>query len=68
MAANIHLDHGIESESEVVMLPMELSKLSSLLDRKPESFSTGDKEIEEAALAAAKYIFDLSKSSPLPRV
>ena len=59
-------DSPIESESEAILLPSELAKLSSLLDEKPETFATGDKEIEEAALAAAKYIFDLSELRLLP--
>ena len=51
----------MDSDTETFELPSELSKLSSLLEEKPESLASGDKEIEEAALAAAKYIFDLSK-------
>ena len=41
--------------------PTELSKLSAVIDEKPESFASGDDAIREAALHAAKFIFDLSE-------
>jgi len=45
----------IQTES----LPVELEKLTNLLDTRPECLATGDSEIAQAALDAAKYIFDL---------
>ena len=44
-------------------LPAELGRLASLIDEKPEAYATGDKDIQDAALAAAKYIFDMSESA-----
>lgn len=43
------------------ILPAELSKLSTIIDEKPESFASGDDAIREVALHAAKFIFDLSE-------
>ena len=51
-----------DSERDEIVLPKELSSLSSAIEANPESFATGDKDIQDAALAAAKYIFDLSMS------
>lgn len=42
-------------------LPAELNRLVSLIDEKPEAFGSGDEDIQDAALAAAKYIFDLGE-------
>ena len=47
-----------DSERDEIVLPKELSSLSSAIEAKPESFATGDKDIKDAALAAAKDIFD----------
>ncbi|KAH8102636.1 Mpp10 protein [Cristinia sonorae] len=46
-----------DSEEQIVLAP-PLAELSSLLDTKPEALATGDKEIQLAALQAAKFIFD----------
>ena len=52
-------------EEEEIVLPEQLATLSLRLDDKPESFAFGNKDIQVAALQAAKYVFDLgtSKSS-----
>ena len=50
-----------ENEHAEAELPTELNRLVSLIDEKPEAFASGDKDIQDAALAAAKYIFDLSE-------
>ncbi|KAJ8072448.1 U3 snoRNP protein [Marasmius tenuissimus] len=41
----------------------ELSQLSRLIDSKPECLGTGDNDLKDAALQAAKFIFDLSVQS-----
>ncbi|OCB84628.1 Mpp10 protein [Sanghuangporus baumii] len=51
---------NVSTESD---LPAELSRLVSLIDEKPEAYASGDKDIQEAALTAAKYIFDLTLKS-----
>ncbi|KAL5518905.1 MPP10 [Sanghuangporus vaninii] len=51
---------NVSTENE---LPAELSRLVSLIDEKPEAYASGDKDIQEAALTAAKYIFDLTLKS-----
>ncbi|KAH8120364.1 U3 small nucleolar ribonucleoprotein complex, subunit Mpp10 [Phellopilus nigrolimitatus] len=52
-----------ETEDETVQLPSELSHLTTLINDKPEAFASGEKAIQDAALAAAKYIFDLTLKS-----
>lgn len=49
---------SVEIEEQEVELPEELATLSSRIDEKPESFATGNKDIQLAALQAAKYVFD----------
>lgn len=49
---------SVEPEEPEVELPDELATLSSRIDEKPESFATGNKDIQLAALQAAKYVFD----------
>lgn len=44
-----------------VQLPQEFIKLSTLIEEHPEYFAFGSKDIQVAALDAAKYIFDLGK-------
>lgn len=44
---------------EVIQLPEKLAKLSTCVDEQPESLVTGSKDIQLAALQAAKYVFDL---------
>ncbi|KAL5534201.1 hypothetical protein ACEPAG_663 [Sanghuangporus baumii] len=51
---------NVSTENE---LPVELSRLVSLIDEKPEAFASGDRDIQDAALTAAKYIFDLTLKS-----
>ncbi|KAL5495224.1 MPP10 [Sanghuangporus weigelae] len=51
---------NVSTENE---LPAELSRLVSLIDEKPEAYGSGDNDIQEAALTAAKYIFDLTLKS-----
>lgn len=46
---------------ESVELPIELSQLSIRIDEKPESFATGNKDIQLAALKATKHVFDLGE-------
>ncbi|KAL0571527.1 U3 snoRNP protein [Marasmius crinis-equi] len=41
----------------------QLSTLAQLIDAKPECLGTGDNELKNAALAATKFIFDLSVQS-----
>lgn len=48
-----------DSEEEDIKLPLELDALTKKIEAKPEALASSDKEIHEAALAAAKYIFDL---------
>jgi hypothetical protein len=47
-----------EIETSEVTLPQELLTLSSRIDERPESFATGNKDIQLAALQATKFIFD----------
>lgn len=47
---------------EVVELPNELSELSTRIDDKPQSFATGNKDIQLAALKAIKHVFDLGEN------
>ena len=49
-------------------LPIELGHLASLIDEKPEAYASGDKDIQDAALAAAKYIFDMSELYPFRKI
>ncbi|KAI0348039.1 Mpp10 protein [Trametopsis cervina] len=46
-----------------IVLPTELLALSTRIDEKPESFATGNKDIQLAALQAAKYVFDIALKS-----
>lgn len=50
-------------EEEEIELPAELAALSTRLDERPESLATGNKDIQVAALQAAKYVFDLGMQS-----
>lgn len=50
---------SLEPEEEEVVLPSVLADLSARIDEKPESFATGNKDIQVAALQATKYVFDL---------
>ncbi|CAL1715634.1 unnamed protein product [Somion occarium] len=43
-----------------VPLPVELQSLSIRLEDSPEALATGDKDLQVAALQAAKYVFDLA--------
>ena len=47
-------------EEDSVQLPPELDKLTNLVEERIENFAIGDKDLQDAALGAAKYIFDLS--------
>lgn len=58
MASNLR-SSSLEPEEEDIELPTELAALSSRIDERPESFATGNKHIQLAALQAAKYVFDL---------
>ena len=58
------LQHMAE-EKAVATIPEDLSRLSSVIDKKPEAFASGDDEIRNTALEAAKYIFDLSAFRPV---
>lgn len=49
---------------EIVELPEALQELSLRIDEKPESFATGNKDIQLAALKATKYVFDLGELPP----
>ncbi|THH06925.1 hypothetical protein EW145_g3748 [Phellinidium pouzarii] len=49
-----------ETDPKTNQLPLELRRLSLLIDERPEKFASGDEDIQEAALIAAKYIFDLT--------
>ena len=40
-------------------LPEQLVKLSSCIDERPEALATGSKDLQVAALQAAKYVFAL---------
>ncbi|KAF7791831.1 hypothetical protein EIP86_002855 [Pleurotus ostreatoroseus] len=44
-------------------LPEQLLKLSSCIDERPEALATGSKDLQVAALQAAKYVFDLALQS-----
>ncbi|KAI0067694.1 Mpp10-domain-containing protein [Artomyces pyxidatus] len=46
-----------------IPLPPEFQLLSSLLDDHPESFAAGSKDIQEAALRATEYVFNLALQS-----
>ena len=48
-------------EEDSVQLPPELDKLTNLVEERIENFAIGDKDLQDAALGAAKYIFDLSE-------
>lgn len=53
---------SIVEPEEVVELPNELSELSARIDDKPQSFATGNKDIQLAALKATKHVFDLGET------
>ena len=55
------------TELEAVPLPQELQTLTALLDDNILAFAVGDKAIEDAALIAAKYLFDLGEFTFLRR-
>ena len=42
-------------------LPEQLLELSSCIDERPEALATGSKDLQVAALQAAKYVFDLGR-------
>lgn len=44
-----------------------LDRVSQLVDQNPQAFINGDKELAEAALNAAKYMFDLCMFVPPPK-
>ncbi|KAG8906223.1 hypothetical protein FRB99_007369 [Tulasnella sp. 403] len=50
-------------EPEPVELPSELLELSRHVESRPESFLTGDADIQAAALNATKWLFDKAVSS-----
>ncbi|KAF9267796.1 Mpp10 protein [Marasmius fiardii PR-910] len=52
------------SQTEDLLIP-ELSEISLLIDNKPECLGAGDTGLKNAALKAAKYIFDLSVKSEI---
>ena len=52
---------NVEAKADNAKLPSELSNLNSLINEKVEAFALGDHNLENAALQATKYIFDLSK-------
>ncbi|KAI0094921.1 U3 small nucleolar ribonucleoprotein complex, subunit Mpp10 [Irpex rosettiformis] len=54
---------SVELEELEVTLPDELATLSTRIDDKPESLATGNKDIQLAALQAAKYVFDRALKS-----
>lgn len=45
---------------EILQIPLELSNLTNLVEERIENFATGDKDLQDAALNATKFIFDLS--------
>ena len=48
---------------ELLLLPTPFHQLSSLLEAQPESFISGNKEIQDAALRATEHVFNIG--SPL---
>lgn len=54
---NLEPDNFYQEHENV---PPELDVLAKKIEEKPEALAYADKDIREAALAAAKYIFDLS--------
>ena len=54
------LTHSITMVEEVqVELPLQLSQLSDVLENQSHAFASGSKDIQQAALNATQYIFDL---------
>ncbi|KIM85244.1 hypothetical protein PILCRDRAFT_66715 [Piloderma croceum F 1598] len=54
-----------------IQLPNELLNLSNVVEKCPEAFATGSKDIQVAALCATKFVFDLairSEKASLPHV
>uniref|UniRef100_A0A0W0EXV0 U3 small nucleolar ribonucleoprotein protein MPP10 n=1 Tax=Moniliophthora roreri TaxID=221103 RepID=A0A0W0EXV0_MONRR len=49
-------------ETQDILVP-ELSGVSQLIDNQPELLATGSKDLQNAALKATKFIFDLSVQS-----
>ncbi|KAH9019682.1 hypothetical protein EDB85DRAFT_552610 [Lactarius pseudohatsudake] len=45
--------------SEVLPLPTPFHQLSSLLEAQPDSFISGNKEIQDAALRATEHVFNI---------
>ena len=50
---------GLEDPS----LPIPFHQLSLLLEAQPETFATGSREIQDAALRATEHIFNLGEPS-----
>ncbi|KAH9077839.1 hypothetical protein EDB83DRAFT_2346463, partial [Lactarius deliciosus] len=48
------------SESEVLPLPTPFHQLSSLLEAQPDSFISGNKEIQDAALRATEHVLNIT--------
>ncbi|KAH8997930.1 hypothetical protein EDB92DRAFT_1308399 [Lactarius akahatsu] len=46
--------------SEVLPLPTPFHQLSSLLEAQPDSFISGNKEIQDAALRATEHVFNIA--------
>jgi U3 small nucleolar RNA-associated protein MPP10 len=44
---------------EDIQLPDEFLNLSNVVERRPETFAAGSKDIQAAALKATKFVFDL---------
>ncbi|KZV71322.1 Mpp10 protein [Peniophora sp. CONT] len=51
------------AETPDVELPEQLRFLATLVDERPESLASNDKNLADTALAAAKYLFDLGVAS-----
>ncbi|KAH8988831.1 U3 small nucleolar ribonucleoprotein complex, subunit Mpp10 [Lactarius akahatsu] len=49
--------------SEVLPLPTPFHQLSSLLETQPDSFISGNKEIQDAALRATEHVFNIALDS-----
>lgn len=54
-----HSSRSTTPEEEDVVLPDALASLSQRIDNGPEVLALGNKEMQLAALQAAKYVFDL---------
>lgn len=51
-----------------IQLPNELLNLSNVVEKCPEAFATGSKNIQAAALGATKFVFDLGAFSFISRL